>query len=100
MAFDSQPVFSPYGHEIAFVSDRSGAENVWIIAADGSSHRQLTTRADNSVFAAPAWSADGKSIFVSHYRSEFNGFELWQGGVGGGGADALILLAAGDSTRR
>ena len=58
MAFDSQPVFSPDGRDIAFLSDRSGAENVWLIAADGSNPRQLTTRDDNSVFASPAWSAD------------------------------------------
>jgi imidazolonepropionase-like amidohydrolase len=92
MAFDSQPVFSPDGHDIAFVSDRSGAENVWIIAADGSHPRQLTTRDDNSVFASPAWSADGKSIFVSHYRSEFNGFELWQVDVASGATKLLIPM--------
>src|SRR5580698_255402 len=30
MPFDSQPVFSPDGSTIAFVSDRSGNENLWI----------------------------------------------------------------------
>jgi len=100
MAFDSQPVFSPAGHEIAFVSDRSGAENVWIIAADGSNPRQLTTRDDNSVFASPAWSADGKSIFVSHYRSELNGFELWQVDVASGATRLLIPMKKDPNTPR
>ena len=98
MAFDSQPVFSPDGRDIAFLSDRSGAENVWLIAADGSNPRQLTTRDDNSVFASPAWSADGKSIFVSHYRSEFNGFELWQVDVSTRAATVLIPMKSAPDT--
>src|SRR5207245_10904782 len=92
LAFACTPVFSPDGHATAFVSDRSGAENLWIIAADGSNPRQLTTREGNSVFASPAWSADGKSIFASHYRSEFNGFELWQVDVSTRAATVLIPM--------
>ncbi|MDE0008658.1 MAG: hypothetical protein OXS50_10305, partial [Gammaproteobacteria bacterium] len=34
MAFDSQPAFSPDGNRIAFLSDRDGTENLWIMAAD------------------------------------------------------------------
>jgi len=90
MAFDSQPVFSPDGRDIAFISDRSGTENVWIIAADGGNPRQLTRLDDNAVFASPAWSADGKAIFVSHYRSELNAFELWRVEVASGTTTVLI----------
>jgi dipeptidyl aminopeptidase/acylaminoacyl peptidase len=100
MAFDSQPVFSPDGRDIAFVSDRSGAENVWIIAADGSNPRQLTTREDNSVFASPAWSADGKSIYVSRYRAEYNAFELWQVAVASGAATLMIPVKSTADTPR
>ena len=42
LAFDSQPRFSPDGKQIAFVSDRDGAENLWIANADGSDPRALT----------------------------------------------------------
>src|SRR5258707_15166878 len=94
MAFDSQPVFSPDGGDIAFISDRSGSENIWVIAGDGSNPRQLTDLDEDSVFASPAWSADGKSIFVSRYRAAHNGFELWRGRWGGGaGVVRDVILA-------
>lgn len=92
MAFDSQPVFSPDGRELAFLSDRSGAENVWVMGADGSRPHALTTLDDNSVFASPAWSADGKTVFVSHYRAEYNAFELWQVEVADGTTTVLSAV--------
>ncbi|MDG1033047.1 MAG: hypothetical protein P8O92_02295, partial [Luminiphilus sp.] len=36
LGYDSQPVFSPSGERIAFVSDRDGATNLWVANADGS----------------------------------------------------------------
>ena len=60
LAFDSQPVFYPDGRDIAFVSDRSGAENVWIIAADGSHPRQLTALDDNSCSPRPPGARNSK----------------------------------------
>src|SRR5215813_5716679 len=42
LPFDTQPTYSPDGQWIAFVSDRSGAENVWIVRPDGSDSRQIS----------------------------------------------------------
>src|SRR3546814_20596540 len=42
LAFEVQPVFSPDGKWIAYVSDRSGGDNVWIARADGSDARRIT----------------------------------------------------------
>src|SRR5499425_1658451 len=40
-AFDAMPSFSPDGRQVAFVSDRSGAPNLWVANADGTQPRQL-----------------------------------------------------------
>jgi len=50
MAFDSQPRFSPDGKWIVFLSDRDGAENVWIMKADGTEPKKLS-KDTNSEFA-------------------------------------------------
>src|SRR5438132_2326816 len=42
MSFDSQPKFSPDGKAIAFLSDRSGVENLWLADADGTNPRPVS----------------------------------------------------------
>lgn len=57
---DSGPVWSPDGTMIAFVSDRDGDYEVYVMNADGSQQTSLT---DNSVDENwPAWSPDGTKI--------------------------------------
>src|SRR5712672_4008629 len=41
MAFDSQPRFSTDGKWIAFLSDREGSDNIWIIHPDGTGAKQV-----------------------------------------------------------
>ncbi len=85
MAFDSQPRFSPDGKRIAFLSDRDGNENVWIMNADGSDAKQLSKDASGE-FASPSWSPDGNYVLVSKAGFGINTFEIWmyhlQGGSG------------------
>ncbi|MCB2047340.1 MAG: PD40 domain-containing protein [Novosphingobium sp.] len=94
MAFESQPVFSPDGSKIVYLSDRSGAENIWIANADGSSPRQLTQYDGNTVFTSPAWSADGRMIFVSRYQSDRAAFELWRFDAQSGQGELLEPIKA------
>jgi len=76
MAFDSQPAFSPDGRRIAFLSDRSGSENIWTARPDGRDPRQITRFGDDALLISPSWSADGRTLFVSRLRTEYNAIEL------------------------
>src|SRR5262245_28152407 len=72
MSFDSQPKFSPDGKTIAFLSDRSGVENLWIANADGSNPRAVTkdkrTQDRPEYMLSPSWTADGQYLLVSKSR--------------------------------
>ena len=60
LPFDTQPVYSPDGQWIAFVSDRSGADNIWLVHPDGSGLHQVSFGDDDTGLVSPAWSPDGK----------------------------------------
>ena len=83
MAFDSQPKFSPDGQWIAFISDREGSENIWIIHPDGTGVKQVSKNA-NDDFISPAWTPDGKYIVTSKTPFGIGTNELWMFHVDGG----------------
>ncbi|MCA8900429.1 MAG: PD40 domain-containing protein, partial [Hyphomonas sp.] len=93
MALDTQPVASPDGASILFLSDRSGAENLWLMDADGAHPRQLTFHDDNPDFVSPEWAPDGQSIFVSRFWADRNGYELWQVQAEPGAAGRVVRAA-------
>lgn len=61
IAWDFQPVFSPDGSRIAFISDRGGAENVWTMNADGGDLVQVTDE-KAQLLHNPVWTPDGEFI--------------------------------------
>ena len=61
---DMQPRFSPDGKRIAFISDRSGDDNVWIMSLDRKDTLQLTKGIDNE-YMSPEWTPDGNYIVVA-----------------------------------
>jgi Tol biopolymer transport system component/imidazolonepropionase-like amidohydrolase len=61
-AFDCQPRFSPNGKQIVFVSDRDGADNVYVMRMDGTALHQISFGRD--MHTSPTWSPDGQSITV------------------------------------
>ena len=83
MFFDSQPKFSPDGQWIAFISDREGSENIWIIHPDGTGAKQVS-KDPNSEFTSPSWAPDGKYIFVSKAAFGIGSSEAWMYHVDGG----------------
>jgi dipeptidyl aminopeptidase/acylaminoacyl peptidase len=64
--------WSPDGKTIAFVSNVSGRNNLWLVPAEGGWPTQLTVSDQRQT--SPAWSPDGKWIA---YVSDYDGDEQW-----------------------
>jgi Tol biopolymer transport system component len=58
--FQTEPAWSPDGEQIAFSSRRDGTEHIYVMQADGTGARRLTTTAKSDDH--PSWSEDGKRI--------------------------------------
>ncbi len=63
VATNYHPQYSPDGKYIAFISDRKGQSNLWIMNADGSNPVQVWQDLD-ARYQTPAWSADSQYIFA------------------------------------
>ncbi len=89
MAMETQPRFSPDGKQIAFLSDRDGSENVWVVDADGSNPRKLSDE-KRTEFVSPAWTPDGQYVVASKASSSLGANELWMYHRLGGGAGIQV----------
>ncbi|MBM4186386.1 MAG: amidohydrolase family protein [Gemmatimonadetes bacterium] len=63
IALNFNPRFSPDGKSIAFISDRKGQNNLWVMDADGGNPRQVADD-QQAQFRSPVWTADGQFIVV------------------------------------
>jgi len=86
IAWEMQARFSPDGKQLAYMSDAGGGDNVWLMNADGSDVRALTSE-DFRLLNNPVWHPNGQYIAArKHYtstRSAGSG-EIWVYHVGGG----------------
>ena len=60
-AHEREAQWSPDGKRVAYVSDQSGEEAIWVRDADGNDAHQLTNEAFGRLYA-PRWSPDGLRI--------------------------------------
>jgi Tol biopolymer transport system component/cytosine/adenosine deaminase-related metal-dependent hydrolase len=96
MGWDQTPKFSPDGKYVAFVSDRSGMVNLWMIDSDGSHARRLSQytdvtdpRAPNGM-GRPFWSADGRAIIAQAGSTEDEMPHSWRYELSGGAPMQLM----------
>jgi tricorn protease len=61
-ANDKYPAWSPDGKTIAYISDKSGEEELWFAAQDGSTQPEQMTNGSTGQRYAPSWSPDGKRL--------------------------------------
>ena len=102
IAWDFQPRFSPDGSRIAFVSDRSGAENIWTMNVDGEDLQQVSDESSH-LLHNPAWTPDGDYIaarkaYVS-MRSIPAG-SIWLYHRSGGGGVELVERLHGEQSQK
>lgn len=64
-AHDREPAWSADGTRIAYVSDRSGEEELYVQLQDGTAPARRLTEASRGRYFAPRWSPDGARIAIS-----------------------------------
>lgn len=86
------PQFSPDGSRLLYLSDESGADNLWTSAIDGSDRRQITQET-LAMVTGPAWSADGRAAFAVRTNTsvlDVKTSEIRSYSLGGGPGERVI----------
>lgn len=100
--FACQPRWSPDGKSIAFITDRDGGDNLWVMNADGTGARAVSSEKENLVHT-PWWSPDGQYLLgmkgFTSTRSIPAG-EIWLWHKDGGDGVALVERPDGPKAQK
>ena len=92
MAYDNHPSFSPDGKRILFLSDRSGAENIWYIDLEKKDTVALTEEQNNN-YPGAVYTPDGNYIVYTKGRRNTKLYMMHKnGGAGTNLIDAPATL--------
>jgi Tol biopolymer transport system component len=83
--WDDQPALAPDGHRIAFASNRTGHNEIWIDSLEGGRAHRLTHH-DGPLVISPRWSPDGTQVAFSSEVA--------------GNRDIYVIGADGSASRR
>ena len=75
---DRDPRFAPDGRRLAFVSDRDGSAQIYLLDLAGGEPQKLTHAVEG--FDSPVWSSDGKALYAAS--------EVWSDCTPGPAAEA------------
>jgi tricorn protease len=64
-AHDKWPRWSPDGSRIAFISDKSGEDEVWVVAQDGATPPEQLSSGGKAFRYAAEWAPDGKRLALA-----------------------------------
>ena len=84
---DHSPSWSPDGQLLAFASARDGNDEIYVMRADGTGPRRLTTNPEPD--SSPSWSPDGKRIMFTRGRSREDAHDLYVMNVEGTAVERL-----------
>ncbi|MFT5136681.1 MAG: imidazolonepropionase-like amidohydrolase/Tol biopolymer transport system component [Arenicella sp.] len=92
LPWEIQPRFSPDGSQIAFISDRKGGDNIWVMDSNGENAKAIS-KEKFRLMNNPSWSPDGKYLVArKHFttsRSAGTG-EIWLYHIMGGDGIQLV----------
>jgi len=95
---ETDPAWSAAGSQLAYTTDRSGTDEIWLRSQDGEFERPLVTASDfrdtqTHLLSAPAFSPDGQRI--AYFRQGSDGPRVWISPVAGG--PPVILSRSDDA---
>jgi Tol biopolymer transport system component/predicted amidohydrolase len=82
-SYEGMPKFSPDGTKIVFISDRSGADNVWTCNADGTGLKAVS-EGRNTNWISPTFTPDGNYVLACKATGYLASYSLQMYDVRGG----------------